>query len=100
VLRAAIVLEPNLTVECALLVGASAPVQACLSTQWYPALAGAALLAVPLIHVSGGGGVTVQPRQPPIVRLPTDPVSNLIIHEVIVYDRSLAWQVNCQPKAV
>jgi hypothetical protein len=82
------VLEPNLPVEFAFLVGARAPVQACLSTKRYPALAGAALLAVPLLHVSGGSSVTVQPRQPPVVRLPTDPVSNFITHEAIVYDRA------------
>jgi hypothetical protein len=29
-------------------------------------------------------GVAVQPRQPPVVRLPADPVFNFIVYDVIV----------------
>jgi hypothetical protein len=81
---AAIVFKTNLTIEFAQFVSAGAPVQPRLATEGYPAAAGTTLLPVPLIQVADGARLTVQPRQPPVVHLPADLVSNLVAHGIMV----------------
>lgn len=83
-MRAAVVLKTNLTIEFAQFLSAGPPVQPCLTTEGYPAAAGATLLPIPLIQVADGVRSTVQPSQPPVVHLPPGLVSNLVAHEFMV----------------
>ncbi len=41
---------------------------------------------MPLFQIAGGSSMTVQPRQPAVVHLPADLISNLVAHENIVAD--------------